>query len=79
MKDLKMKLMVLGPSDIIWIYFMLASIIAITATIPILAFQIWLCVKPALKPNEISQFWHIYQRSSYLLLDLSLVILLFSQ
>jgi sec-independent protein translocase protein TatC len=52
-KDLKVKLMVLGPSDIIWIYFMLASIIAITATIPILAFQIWLFVKPALKPNEI--------------------------
>ena len=48
-----MKLMVLGPSDIIWIYFMLASVIAITATIPILAFQIWLFVKPALKPNEI--------------------------
>lgn len=52
-KDLKVKLLVLGPSDIIWIYFMLTSIIAITATIPILAFQIWLFVKPALKPNEI--------------------------
>lgn len=52
-KDLQMKLMVLGPSDIIWIYFMLASVIAITVTIPILALQIWLFVKPALKPNEI--------------------------
>lgn len=52
-KDLKMKLIVLGPSDIIWIYFMLASVIAITATIPIVALQIWLFVKPALKPNEI--------------------------
>ena len=52
-EDLQVKLMVLGPSDIIWIYFMLASVIAITATIPILALQIWLFVKPALKPNEI--------------------------
>ena len=32
---------------------MLASVIAMAATIPILALQIWLFVKPALKPNEI--------------------------
>ena len=44
--------MVLGPSDIIWVYFMIASVIAIAGTIPILAIQIWLFVKPALKPIE---------------------------
>lgn len=52
-KDLKVTLLVLGPSDIVWIYFMLASVIAVAATIPILAFQVWLFVKPALKPNEL--------------------------
>jgi sec-independent protein translocase protein TatC len=49
-KDLK--LMVLGPSDIIWIYFMIATVIAIAGTIPVLAVQIWLFVRPALKPVE---------------------------
>ncbi|WP_059170872.1 twin-arginine translocase subunit TatC [Bacillus sp. FJAT-27445] len=51
-RDLDVKLIVLGPSDIVWIYFTLASLIAIAGTIPILAFQIWLFVKPALKPVE---------------------------
>lgn len=51
-RDLDVKLVVLGPSDIIWIYFMLASIIALAGTIPVLALQIWLFVKPALKPIE---------------------------
>lgn len=51
-RDLDVKLMVLGPSDIIWVYFMIASVIAFAGTIPILAIQIWLFVKPALKPIE---------------------------
>jgi sec-independent protein translocase protein TatC len=46
------KLLVLGPSDIMWIYFMLAGVVAATGTIPVLAFQIWLFVRPALRPNE---------------------------
>lgn len=52
-KDLDVTLLVLGPSDIVWIYFMLASVIAIAATIPIFALQVWLFVKPALKPYEL--------------------------
>lgn len=52
-KDLDIKLAVLGPSDIIWVYFMISSVIAIAATIPVFAFQLWLFVKPALMPNEI--------------------------
>ncbi|WP_163100912.1 twin-arginine translocase subunit TatC [Peribacillus alkalitolerans] len=51
-KDLDVKLIALGPSDIIWVYFMLASVIAIAATIPIIALQIWLFVRPALRSNE---------------------------
>lgn len=51
-KDLDVKLIVLGPSDIIWVYFMLATVIAAAGTIPVLAFQIWLFVKPALTAAE---------------------------
>ncbi|MCQ6277814.1 twin-arginine translocase subunit TatC [Bacillus sp. EB600] len=51
-KGLDVKLLVLGPSDIIWIYFMLATVVAIVGTIPVLALQIWLFVRPALRPSE---------------------------
>jgi sec-independent protein translocase protein TatC len=51
-RDLNVKLLVLGPSDIMWIYFMLATVVAVAATIPVLALQIWLFVRPALRPVE---------------------------
>ncbi|WP_442594331.1 twin-arginine translocase subunit TatC [Neobacillus sp. D3-1R] len=51
-QDLDVKLIALGPSDIVWIYFMLATLVAIAGTIPVLALQIWLFVKPALRSNE---------------------------
>lgn len=51
-RDLDVKLIVLGPSDIIWVYFMIATIMAIAGTIPVLASQLWMFVKPALKPIE---------------------------
>jgi sec-independent protein translocase protein TatC len=51
-RDLHVKLMVLGPSDIMRIYFMLATVVAVAATIPVLALQIWLFVRPALRPIE---------------------------
>lgn len=51
-RDLDVKLMVLGPSDIMWIYFMLATVVAVAGTIPVLAFEIWLFVRPALRPVE---------------------------
>lgn len=51
-RDLDVKLIVLGPSDIVWVYFTLASLIAVAGTIPVLAIQLWLFVKPALKPIE---------------------------
>ncbi|WP_397538834.1 twin-arginine translocase subunit TatC [Rummeliibacillus pycnus] len=51
-RNLDSKLMALGPSDIIWIYFTIACIVAIAFTIPVLALEIWLFVKPALKKQE---------------------------
>lgn len=51
-RDLEVKLIVLGPSDILWVYFMLAAVIAFAGTIPVLATQVWLFIKPALKPIE---------------------------
>jgi sec-independent protein translocase protein TatC len=51
-QDSEMKLAILGPSDILWVYLMLSGIIAIAGTIPIAAHQIWLFVKPALSINE---------------------------
>ncbi|WP_416149781.1 twin-arginine translocase subunit TatC [Salipaludibacillus sp. HK11] len=51
-KDLDMTLAVLGPLDIIMIYFTLAAIIALALTVPVIIFQIWLFVKPALTDKE---------------------------
>lgn len=51
-KDLDIKLAVISPTEILWVYFMLATVCAIAGTIPVLAFQTWLFVKPALKPIE---------------------------
>lgn len=51
-KDLTFKLAVLGPTEIIWVYFMLASVVAIAGTIPIAGHQTWLFVRPALTKME---------------------------
>lgn len=51
-KDLEFKLTVLGPSEIIWVYFMIASASAIAGSIPVAAHQIWLFVAPALTKTE---------------------------
>lgn len=51
-KDLEMQLTVLGPMEIIYVYLMLAGVAAIGLTIPIIIFQIWLFVKPALTRRE---------------------------
>lgn len=50
--DLDFKLTVTSPGDIIWIYFMIATIIAIIATLPMLALQIWLFIRPGLTKKE---------------------------
>ncbi|WP_102261219.1 twin-arginine translocase subunit TatC [Mesobacillus jeotgali] len=51
-QDLSIKLAVLGPSDILWVYLMLAAVIALAGTIPIAAHQIWLFIRPALSEKE---------------------------
>jgi sec-independent protein translocase protein TatC len=51
-QDLDFKLTVTSPGDIIWIYFTMSGLVGLVATIPILALQIWLFVKPALTNKE---------------------------
>ncbi|WP_155645414.1 MULTISPECIES: twin-arginine translocase subunit TatC [Peribacillus] len=51
-KDMDGKLAVLGPSDILWVYMMIAAVSSIAATIPLAAYQLWRFVAPALKPEE---------------------------
>src|SRR5690554_4811496 len=51
-RDLDYPLTVLGPLDIIWVYFSLAGVIGLAFTVPVLILQIWMFVKPALTPKE---------------------------
>ena len=51
-KDLTLELAVLGPGDILWVYVVLAGILATAGTIPVMAHQVWLFVRPALEPRE---------------------------
>ncbi|WP_163538347.1 twin-arginine translocase subunit TatC [Gracilibacillus sp. YIM 98692] len=51
-KDLNDRLALLGPSDILWVYMMMAGIVALATTIPIAAYQLWKFVQPALTKEE---------------------------
>jgi len=51
-RDLDHKLAILGPSDVVWVYFMIAGVGAIALTIPVAAYHIWRFVKPALRERE---------------------------
>ncbi|MEH7250867.1 twin-arginine translocase subunit TatC [Neobacillus niacini] len=51
-QDIEVKLAILGPSDILWVYLLLACVVSISGTIPMAAYQIWLFVRPALKEME---------------------------
>lgn len=51
-RGLDTQLAVLGPSEILWIYLMLAAVFSMTATIPVAAFQLWRFVAPALSREE---------------------------
>lgn len=50
--DIDMELTAISPTEIIWIYFSMAGLVAIVGTIPILTYQIWAFVKPGLLPHE---------------------------
>lgn len=45
-------LAVLGPGDVIQIYFMIAGLTALGVSLPFILFQIWRFVSPALSPRE---------------------------
>lgn len=45
-------LAVLGPGDVIQIYFMIAGLTALGISLPFILYQVWLFVRPALSPRE---------------------------
>ncbi|RPF55821.1 twin-arginine translocase subunit TatC [Aquisalibacillus elongatus] len=51
-RDVEFTLNVLGPFEIIWVYIIIASITGIIVTIPFLAFQLWLFIRPGLTKHE---------------------------
>jgi sec-independent protein translocase protein TatC len=51
-RDIDFKLTITSPGDIIWIYLIMAGLIAIIATLPVLSLQIWLFIKPGLTKPE---------------------------
>lgn len=50
--DLEFTLNVISPGEIIWIYFTMASLVAVVGTLPFLCLQIWLFIRPGLTSRE---------------------------
>lgn len=46
-RGMDQKLVILGPSDVMWVYFMIAGVVAIAVTLPVAAYQTWKFVQPA--------------------------------
>ena len=42
------KLVILGPSDVMWVYFMIAGVFALAVTTPVAAYHVWKFLQPAL-------------------------------
>ncbi len=51
-KDIHIKLTILSPLDTVWIFLAIAGLVAIVLTLPFLAFQLWLFIKPGLTAKE---------------------------
>ncbi|SEL99135.1 sec-independent protein translocase protein TatC [Paenibacillus sp. cl141a] len=51
-RDVEGQLQVLGPTDVIWVYFMIAGVIALAVTMPVAGFQVWQFVVPGLSTVE---------------------------
>lgn len=47
-RDMDKKLVLLGPSEVVWVYMILAGVVAVTVTLPVAAYQVWKFVQPAL-------------------------------
>ncbi len=52
-KDIDHKLTILSPVDVIWAYMMISAVVALTLSIPLIAYQIWKYVSPDMK-SEVS-------------------------
>ncbi|MFS0751625.1 twin-arginine translocase subunit TatC [Oceanobacillus sp. 1P07AA] len=50
--DIDLELTAISPTEIIWVYFSMAGLVAIVGTIPILAYQVWAFISPALTSRE---------------------------
>jgi sec-independent protein translocase protein TatC len=51
-RDLTHELALLGPSDIIWVYFSIAGIAAIALTMPVAGYHVWKFVQPAVSKDD---------------------------
>ena len=58
-RDVEGQLQVLGPTDVIWVYFMIAGVIALAVTMPVAGFQVWRFVVPGLSTVERRASWRI--------------------
>jgi sec-independent protein translocase protein TatC len=51
-KDIDHKLTILSPGDVLWAYMSIAAVAAVTFSLPVIGYQIWKYLSPALKPEE---------------------------
>ncbi|NHN28860.1 twin-arginine translocase subunit TatC [Paenibacillus agricola] len=51
-KDAEGQLTVLGPTDLLWVYFVISGVLALGVTMPVIGLQIWQFTKPALSSEE---------------------------
>ncbi|MBW7455632.1 twin-arginine translocase subunit TatC [Paenibacillus sepulcri] len=71
-RNLDQKLVVLGPSDVIWVYLMITGVAAIAVTLPAAAYQTWKFLQPAIPPNiQRSTLWFIPGISLLFIIGLS--------
>ncbi|MET3682287.1 sec-independent protein translocase protein TatC [Alkalibacillus flavidus] len=69
--DVPFQLSVLSPFDIIWVYVIIGTIVGLLVTIPFLAFQLWLFIKPGLTKHE-ARVSLLYVPSIFILFALGL-------
>ncbi|SES79251.1 sec-independent protein translocase protein TatC [Oceanobacillus limi] len=50
--NLEFELSILSPGEAVWLYFTIAGLVALVGTLPMLAYQVWAFIKPALTPSE---------------------------